>query len=700
MREEHVQFWQKTFKTCEQYMAPKHELWRRLISQYKLEFRIAGMKKSRIQKVSRFYPLTRLIVTSTAFNYPKVLMRVEDNNRQMGAEIIERVANEALDMMNVKPHVQQAIFDSLYCYLGILKCGVNPVGDNDLMPPYVANDAMQNGMVCWQRVSPFNFFIDPLTPPHNFGEARFVWEKMLVPYEFVLKDRRFDKNQINKIEPLGEKEAENEILEEMQQRNFGSEDEESAFRDAKSQGKYVILREVHDRIHKRQYTFADGVTQPIEDRSHPFLAGESEVAPDPITGQQRLTGNFRPTGGYLVKNGFNYATLAFDLSHDEFYGLPMMAYAEDTQKGIVESLSRRTGLLKRGSRIILGRKDEQKENPELGEDIENGKDLSLVWVQDVHNSFAELQQGNPPPDQLGIESDFRNYEEQILNVSQLQAGGGPRRTATEASLMASFGQLNREWMQSKVVDFYDAIIHNTLRIMGDVRYTPENFLINVAESEQDAVYEAVRSDMLQTRFKIHIETGSMKPLFEQLEREDTLALFNYLIQMPEIPRMESIKMLLRAFKVPNVEKFIGQASRWDAMRTAETENELMVQWAISGQPKPAPVQPQDDHIGHIPAHQKLEQGSALFQQLPPQLQAVVLQTRDAHIQQHQQLHQQKAGAGAAKPPPGGGEERISPLSDEGGATNTIARATGGVESAVRSAAQEISQDIVTNRDQN
>ena len=700
MREQHVQFWQKTFKTCEQYMAPKHELWRRLIGLYKLEFRIAGMKKSRVQKVSRFYPLTRLIITSTAFNYPKVFMRVDDNNRQLNAEILERVANEAIAMMDVKPHVQQAIFDSLYCYMGIMKCGVNPVGDSDLMPPYVANDAMQNGMVCWQRVSPFNFFPDPLTPPHDFGQARFVWEKMVVPYEFVMKDRRFDQNLVNRIEPMGEKDAENEILEEMQQRNFGSEEEESAFRDAKAQGKYVILREVHDRIHKRQYTFADGIPQPLEDRPHPFLAGESGMAVDPITGEQRLNGEFTPTGGYLVRNGFNYATLAFDLSHDEMYGLPMMAYAEDTQKGIVESLSRRTGLLKRGTRIILGRKDEQKENPQLGEDIEDGKDLSLVWVQDVHNSFAELQQGNPPPDQLGIEADFRNYEEQILNVSQLQAGGGPRRTATEASLMASFGQLNREWMQSKVADLYTNIVHNTLRIMSDVRYTPENFLINVAESETDPVFEAVQADMMSMNFKVQVEAGSMKPLFEQLEREDTLALFNYLIQMPEIPRMESIKMLLRAFKVPNVDRFIGQSVRWDAMRAAETENELMVMYAMTGQAKPATAQPQDDHQAHLQTHQQLEQGSALFLQLPPQLQQVVGQMRATHMQQHQQFLQEKAGGGRAAPPPGGGGGRVSPISDEGGATNTISRATGGVESAVRSAAQNISQDIVSDRNQN
>ena len=79
--------------------------------------------------------------------------------------------------------------------------------------------------------------------------------------------------------------------------------------------------------------------------------------------------------------------------------------------------------------------------------------------------------GNPPPDQLGIEADMRNYEEQVLNVSQMAMGGGPRRTATEASLIASFGTQNREWLSAEVGKAYEAVIYNTFRIMADARYT-------------------------------------------------------------------------------------------------------------------------------------------------------------------------------------------------------------------------------------
>ena len=142
--------------------------------------------------------------------------------------------------------------------------------------------------------------------------------------------------------------------------------------------------------------------------------------------------------------------------------------------------------------------------------------------------------------------------------------------------MASFGQLNREWMQSKVGDLYEQMVTNFLRIMSDRRYTPENFLINVARDENEPIFEAVRADLMGVRFKVHIEVGSMKPMFEELEKEDALALGNYMLQFPEIPRAESIKHVLKTFRVPNIERFIGSTVRFDAMRAAMSENQLII----------------------------------------------------------------------------------------------------------------------------
>ena len=47
----------------------------------------------------------------------------------------------------------------------------------------------------------------------------------------------------------------------------------------------VLLYEVHDRIHRKRLTFADGVRDPIEEIDHPLLEQEPVMVTDPLTGE-------------------------------------------------------------------------------------------------------------------------------------------------------------------------------------------------------------------------------------------------------------------------------------------------------------------------------------------------------------------------------------------------------------------------------
>ena len=693
MKQEDVDFWKKQIDATNRFMAPKHKIWKRLLEQYRLEFSDLEMEESKQRKISRYYPLTRQIIASTAFFNPRVLLRVEENKNELRAEVLERVSNAALVLQGAKKEVQQQIFDTLYCNIGWVKTLVNPPGDKDLAPPYVANDSMMNGMITHQRRSPFDIYPDPLTPPHDFGQARYVREDMLAPYEFVMEDERFrdlKASHRDQIMPLTGPEAGERILDDIQQTNLAADEEEiQAMRDARIAGKFVMLHEIHDRMHKRQITFASGVEQPLEDVEHPFLAGTTHTEPDPFTGEERVTG-FTPTEGYLVTNGFPYIPMKFDHSFDSFYGLPMMAYGEVTQLGIIESMSRRMDSLKRGARIIVGNQKEKSLNPNVDEELQKADDGHVIWSQDPNNSFRELLTGNILPDQLGAESDLRNYEEQTLNVGSTSVGGA-RVTATQSALNASFGQLNREWLQDEVARVFEDITYDNLRVMADRRYTPTNFIVNVARDENDPVFQAITSDMLSARFVVNIEAGSMKPLYDQLERDDALQLFNYLIQVPEVPRQESLKMLLRAFRVPNVEKFLGDDTHTDATRAAQLENMLMLQ----GQQ--LQVNPLENHRVHMEHHQQLFKEPQFTQGLLPQQQQQVAQIMAQHMQLHQQALQQRAqglsptaGAGGA----GGGADV------QGNPGGTVAAAAGQVDSAVRSSAQTIGQKVSVDPDQN
>ena len=694
MKQKDVDFWQKQIDATNRYMAPKHKLWKRLLDMYRLEFKQLTVEENKQRKISRFYPLTRQIIASTAFFNPRVLLRVEEQTLEFQTEIMERIANDALHLQNAKREVQQQIFDALYCNIGWVKMGVNPPGDEDLVPPYVANDSLANGMVFVQRRSPFDIFPDPLTPPHDFGQARFVRERMLAPLEFVMEDSRFKKSkERNKIQPLSDEEAQEAMLEDISRSPNLNEEEQQAVKDSRIEGKYVVLNEIHDRIHKRMYTFAEGVEQPIEDVEHPFLAGRTITEADPFTGEERTVG-FTPTGGFLVDQGFPYIPMKFDHSFDGLYGLPMMAYGEVSQLGIIESMSRRMDNLKRGARIIVGNQREKSINPNVDEELQKAEDGHIIWSNDPNNSFRELLTGNILPDQLGAESDLRNYEEQTLHVGTTSVGGS-RVTATQSALNASFGQLNREWLQDEVARVFEKITYNNLRIFADARYTPENFIINTAHDDYDPVFHAVRGDMLKARFRVDIEAGSMKPLYDQLERDDALALFNYLVQIPEVPRQESLKLLLQAFRVPNVERFLGDRVHADAVRAAQLENTAMLQMNQLSGGQPLQVHPDENHRVHLEQHGQII-GGPQFTQLPPHLQQIVAQFVQLHMQQHEEALQAKAqglrpaqGTGAAAPGGNGG----SPLA-------AVQAATGAVDSAVRSSAQTIGQKVNVNSDQN
>jgi hypothetical protein len=692
LKQEQINYWRKSIDNGITYMRPKHKIWHKLLAMYKNEFEVAGLDKDQVVRISRFYPLTRQIISSIAFNYPTVFMRVDNPNREFQAQILERVANAALETMGVKEEMHQAIFDALYCSLGWLKFDYNAPGD-DIMAPYVVNDSLQDDMVAVRRVSPFNMMVDPLCPPHKLGHARYIIEKMLVPLEFVRNDDRFVNRR--QIQAITNREDETDSLYEIKDTNYTDSDEENSITQAKELGEFALLYEIHDRVHRKRIVFADGVEQPIEDIPHPFLEQEPVMQPDPFTGEMMMTGEFEQTGSYLVQGGFPYHALKFDLSEESLYGLPMMSYVEDEQKAIVESVSRRVDLLKRYPRIILGQRSEREENANIGDQITRARDGSIIWCNDVNNGFREMQMGSPPPDQLGIEADMRQYEEQVLQVSQMAMGGGPRRTATEASLIASFGTQNREWLSAEVGKAYEAIVANTFRIMADPRYTPENFIVNVSEGENDPVYQAVTSDLFKVRFKVEVETQSMRPLFEQLEREDTLALANYMFQMPEVDRTEVIKLVMRAFRVPDMDKFIKGSADQEAVRAAQLEN----QFFAARQQDPG-VLPEQDHQVHLQTHQQAQQDPAVTQylqqamQVNPQAIQIFQQIMQQHMQQHQQFIQGEAQGRA--PQPQQSEKTIPSARD---ASNVQAQASN-IQSVVRSNAQRVGQAANINTEQN
>ena len=303
-----IDFWEGEIETCRKYMGKRHKVWRRLLDQYRMDYDIPGLPDERVIKISRYYTLVRQILASVSFAYPRVWLKVENENYERQAELLERAANAALELMSAKDEIRQATFDTLFCGVGWLKVGYNPAGDDAIDPAYVANDTMRDDFPYITRVDPFNICLDPLTPPHRLGHARYLIEQMYVPYEFVRNDERYVNRR--QIKPISKDAQEADGF----MAGYGDVDMhdevKSAVRESKQAGEMVLLYEVHDRVHRKRLTFADGVRDPIEEIDHPMLEQEPVMVTDPLTGEQLLSGEFTQTVGYLVDDaGEPYAKL-------------------------------------------------------------------------------------------------------------------------------------------------------------------------------------------------------------------------------------------------------------------------------------------------------------------------------------------------------------------------------------------------------
>jgi hypothetical protein len=657
-----VDFWKKEIDVGKDLMKTRSKTWHRLLRRYELDFegRIRDLPKDEIIKVSRFYPLVRQLIAGIAFNYPRIFLTVEDEAAEQTADLLERAANDAMEIMGLREEIQQVLFDTLFCGVGWLKYGYNPPGD-DAEAPYVANDVMREDFPYAARINPMNIYLDPLTPPHQLGHARYIIEKMVVPLEFAQRDSRFAQWR-NHLKPMMPEDEDN-MLGLMDEQKTPEQEGETARRKSLEQSKSVLLWEVHDRMHRRRLVFADGIDQPIEDIPHPFLKSEPVTIPDPFTGEPRMQTDedgqpvMQPVGGYLVEQGFPYHAVKLDPSGDEFYPEPPLAYVEDLETLVVESVSRRADWLKRAARLVVLAAAEEDKAPEIKEILRAARDGDVLTMQDPVGGIQTLDFGNLPSDQLGLEADARNYEQETMQVTDFSQSSSSK-TATESAIQAGASSLNREWMQAEVARAYEISIRNSLQIMGDLRYTPEQFIINVAPDGAQPLMRALnQADFLFT-FHIDVQAGSMQPLIEQLERDDFLQMYQFLVNDPLIDQIELRKQLLQAFRVGDIDALLSDQVNAEAQAAAQMEN----QWLQLGQlPTPGAV-PGQDHATHMQIHQQLP-----VDPNNPASQGV-LTALNQHMAQHQALQQQELAPpqGASVSASGGGPDSILSLSQSVG----------------------------------
>jgi len=657
MSAERVKFWRAEMKTLDTLYRERSKDWQKLLDLYDLRFerKIRDLDVSEMIRVPIIYPIVRQVIATIAFNYPKLFFTVEDDEGAgvEVADVLERAASAFLRLTHAKEHVHQAIFDALFCGVGWLRLDYNPPGD-DLIPPYVANDAMSEDLVAVSRVPPGFVHLDPQCPPHAFGHARYIRERMWLPLEQLRQDKSLRYRGEIKATVVDDRDelAFGEVM-----RDHQESPEDTAVRESIKNGEFVLVDRIHDRMTRRLIMFAEGMEAPIQDIAHPFARMSFPTSYDVLgrplldtDGQTQIVDldNGQEAAGWLVENGFPFIPVKFDLSSRGFYPVPHVEYLKDLQNVIVESMSRQSAMLKRIARQGLLRRSEVDANPELANRLRLGVDGEFQVVEDPDSAVRELNWGSVPGEQYALEDRARAYADITSRVNELtQSGGDEARTATEAGLLAAAASINREWLENKVAGAYESVVRNAFQIMGDPRYTPEDFAINVAPDGDVKVIRALRGADFLYNFRINVQAGSTRPLFEQLQRSQAVDFYDRAIQRPNFDQMELDKFLASAYEVVDPEKLLKDDLNEEAVRAAQLENDFI----LSRLQDPGVV-PGQDNLAHLEAHPQI-QAHPRYQQVVQaaqmrdpagnmlNLQAVqTLQGINQIVQQHMAAHQQ------------------------------------------------------------
>jgi hypothetical protein len=646
-------YWKQTIQNRKKYMERHHRHWRDLLDHYSLRFDIPNTEPV---KISRFVPKLRKIVAAVAYNYPTIFLKVDDppidpqtqQPIENISEILQRAANDMIDVMTVKPEIHQMLFDCLFKYRGWIKGGYNPPGSDSVMP-WVANDYLEDDFPYVTFVPAENMYPDLFTKPNNLSSAKDIVEEMLVPLEFAKKDDRFAYRSEMKAYNGPDKEKlidtmTDTLLDDENVSLAWDESEKQYLAEAMQLDEYVLLHEIHDRVHRKRIVFCNDIEQPVEDVEHPFSFRQPIEEINPATGEGMFTGErHEEITGFLYPGGFCYYTMQIDLA-ERFYGVPVMGYQNDLQNLIIESLSRRADMLGRGKTVLLMNQAEQTANDKTISTVENANDQEIVLVAD-YNNFKEVTFGVVPPDQYQLEADARGYENELLEVGAVQAN-----TATEAAAFMSDAQLNREWMQTPVQEAYKWIVNGSFGLMSDPRYTPEQWMLNMAKEGEPAVANAIQNWYLTGKHRVEIQAGSMQILVEQLRRNDTLQLAGWLQNRPEIDQKQLIEMVIDSFNVGIGHDLFSEEVNADAISAANLEHQLFILGsavpALNGQ----------DHRVHYEQHNMWMQ-QQMPQLVPPAQLPAIQQIIGQHMQQHDQMIQQQSQAlgGRAQPAPTGDE---------------------------------------------
>lgn len=554
-----------------------------------------------------------------------------------GQEIAwENALNFVLRSNGFKAEFKQTVFDALLCSEGWMKMSfVVPENGQQLAnrKNRQATNETRRADGPWNtvmlpnalRISPANVVVDYLAPGRDPAQARFIATKHYRLYDELVYDPRYDLKtaKIDKSKFVSSKSY-------VSSGTRRKDENKSGRGGDKSEPDMVVLYEIYVeryykeseniQIDRRMIVLADGIEGPLRDEPWEQIVGQHIIG-FPI---KRFVFNPVPDD-YPVAEAEVWMQLQTCLNW-LMTRITEFVTNQNQKVGIVESRFKDP---KKAIRDLNSKK--ARVTVELRDN--EGESTAPPWFV--------LDNPRVSPDSYQLLTLVVQFIERISQVGRNRQGTQANyRTATEAKLVDSASNNRDDERVDIIADYMHEIIVGFASVL--MQFADSDFIYRVAGDTGRAHWGNFSDEELEWMPDIEIEANSFRLLDvreEAIKYQQILGVVGQLLPVtgPIIKLGPLVRKWLEALRIPNPDEIL------ENMEGQREYQLLEVFMMMSGQEVHA--KPDEPHNEHIEALDFM-MASPVWNMLPPEARAMVMQHYEEHQQFRQQLAEQMKTMGA------------------------------------------------------
>lgn len=543
LTEEETIKWLDKIKLGLAWRKPYEKTWLRYINYLRSKYLSAESDDDEIC-INMVFPHVRVVIPAIYSRNPDISIRprrkdsLNDDLMIKRCEVKRDLARYHIEELDLKTEGKLCVLDGVIIGHAWMKSGYESVIEkedtlvSEIMVEQGLKEPPKDKMALVQtnykilsespwslRTSPFDMIVPALS--RRPEELRWISERIVQPYEYVMDCGKFKKKRLRDLKPTTNgKELLKQLRGEFYKDLDIGEDEE-----------YVVMYETYDQKTGCIYTFAEDHPIPLEEKDSQY---------------KMLDSKFHP-----------YRMLRFNEVTDQFYPMSDIEAAEAQLLELNVLRSDQKRHIKRYNRKYLSRPSALL--PDDATKLKEGEDGSIIEVtntyadDDLNSVIVPLQDANMPGEAHKAQDQVKNDIFTILGTMDYTGPGG-QRSATEASIIATQSRYRVE----ERIDIINMFIQNVIK---DICQISEYFMDAKQVAEiigVDSVYWIQKSDPEEIRreFSHKVIYGSTAPINREVEKAQFVEFFDRAFNNPLIDQVKLHLELVRKYDLPYPETWI------------------------------------------------------------------------------------------------------------------------------------------------